>query len=176
MIKVERIVVGELLANSYIVHNNKEALIIDPGDESNKIINKIEKLNLIPLAVLITHHHFDHDGDLDKIKDYYKNIKVIDYKSNRDIKLNEFNFKILETFGHTMDSVSYYFEKEKILFSGDFIFKGTIGNYDYQNELSMIMSLMSFKKLPKDIKIYPGHGEDTTSKEEMDNNPFLRGI
>ena len=72
--------------------------------------------------------------------------------------------------------MSFYFDKQNVLFTGDFVFKGTIGNYDYENEEKMVKSLKIFKYMPKDVIVYPGHGESTTVGEELENNPFLKGI
>jgi glyoxylase-like metal-dependent hydrolase (beta-lactamase superfamily II) len=63
-----------------------------------------------------------------------------------------------------------------VLFSGDFVFKGTIGNYPDGMEDDMVKSLNVFKYMPSNVEVYPGHGPSTTVKEEVENNPFLRGI
>ena len=75
-----------------------------------------------------------------------------------------------------MDSVSFYFDKNDILFTGDFVFKGTIGNFEEDNESSMFNSLKIFKYMSTNVKIYPGHDEETTVEAELKNNPFLKGI
>lgn len=176
MIKIIKIVNGYLEENCYVVHNGTDALVIDPGSEGERIISEIDSNNLNVKAILITHYHFDHIGALKDIKERY-NVPVIDYNSKEtEIELSSFKFKILETFGHTMDSVSYHFENDNILFSGDFMFKETIGNYEEKNEIEMIKSLIKFKLLDDKIEIYPGHGDSTTVAHEKEYNPFLRGI
>ena len=174
MLNVLCVVNGYLEENCYIIHNNKYALIVDPGSEENKIIKCIEDNNLEVVGILITHYHFDHVGALDELKNKYK-VNIVDYK-NRINKIKNFEFEIIENYGHTLDSVSYYFKKDKVLFCGDFVFKDTIGNYEEKNEYLMFDSLEKFKKLDKDIVVYPGHGEKTTVGYEIENNPFLRGI
>ena len=173
--KIERIINGYLEENSYIIHNNKDALIIDPGSEQDKIINKINELNVNVIGILVTHYHFDHVLVLDEINKIY-NVKIYDYKSNKDITIKDFKFKIISNYGHTMDSVSFYFDKYKVMFTGDFVFKDTIGNYDIENEEIMYSSLKEFVKLDKDIKIYPGHGQSSSIGYEIEHNPYLRGI
>ena len=168
------IVNGDLFENCYIIHNNKEAIIIDPGSEPNKIYKDINKLNLKVIGILVTHYHFDHVLCLDEIKNKY-NVDVIDYK-NKVNNIGPFSFEIIENYGHTMDSVSYYFRKDKIMFTGDFVFKDSIGNYEYNNECIMFESLKRFCKFDNDIVIYPGHGDSSTIGYEKDNNYFLRGI
>lgn len=168
------IVNGDLEENCYIIHNKKHALIIDPGSESDKIFKVIDDLKLKVKGILITHYHFDHVLCLDEVINKYK-VDVIDYKNKVD-DIDDFHFEIIENFGHTMDSVSFYFRKEKVMFTGDFVFKDSIGKYDYFNERIMYKSLKEFCKLDDDIVIYPGHGESSTVGYEKENNYFLRGI
>ena len=174
MLKIITVVTGYLEENCYILHNDKDALIIDPGDDSNKIIDAIGNLNV--LGILITHYHFDHVGALDDIKNKYKKAKLVDFKSKKDQTIGDFKFKIIENFGHTMDSVSYYFEDDKILFCGDFVFRESIGRFEMEDMPIMLDSLEKFKKLDRDIKVYPGHGEYTEVGYELDHNPFMKGI
>ena len=174
MLKIITVVTGYLEENCYILHNDKDALIIDPGDDSNKIIDAIGNLNV--LGILITHYHFDHVGALDDIKNKYKKAKLVDFKSNKDQTIGDFKFKIIENFGHTMDSVSYYFEDDKKLFCGDFVFRESIGRFEMEDMPIMLDSLEKFKKLDRDIKVYPGHGEYTEVGYELDHNPFMKGI
>ena len=174
MLKIITVVTGYLEENCYILHNDKDALIIDPGDDSNKIIDAIGNLNV--LGILITHYHFDHVGALDDIKSKYKKAKLVDFKSNKDQTIGDFKFKIIENFGHTMDSVSYYFEDDKKLFCGDFVFRESIGRFEMEDMPIMLDSLEKFKKLDRDIKVYPGHGEYTEVGYELDHNPFMKGI
>lgn len=173
MLNIICIINGELEENCYIIHNKKDALIVDPGSEEDKIYKAIDELKLTVKGILVTHYHFDHVLCLDKVKDKYK-VDVIDYNNRNNI--SGFNYEIIENYGHTMDSVSFYFKKEKIMFTGDFVFMGSIGKYDIDNEEIMYESLKRFCKLDDDIVIYPGHGPSSTIGYEKDNNYFLRGI
>ncbi len=168
--EIKKIKVGYIRTNCYILIENNDAIIIDPGDEYEKIKEEIKDLNL--KAILITHYHFDHVGALPK----FKNIDIYDYKNvNKKINLNNFEFEIIETKGHTSDSVSFYFKKENKLFSGDFIFQHTIGRTDLEtsNYDELIRNIEKIKKYPENTEIYPGHGNNTILKEEMINNPFF---
>lgn len=171
--KIDKVETGFLSENCYIVSSGKNAIVIDPGDEYDKIKRRIDYRNV--LAVLITHHHFDHVGALsDLLKDY--NVEVIDYKSKINQKIKDFSFTIIKTPGHTKDSVTFYFKKEKIMFTGDFLFNDSIGRTDLDsgNMNDMKKSIELIKKYDKDIKIYPGHGEDSTLGYEFENNIFMR--
>ncbi len=176
MLKVSKVVTGYLNENCYIIHDEISGLIIDPGSDPEKIIFEINKLKLKIKGILITHYHFDHVGALEYMKNMYPDAKIIDYKNKDDVIIDTFSFKVVETLGHTLDSCSYYFNRENIFFSGDFIFKDTIGNDDDDNEEDMLKSLKIIKYLPIGTIIYPGHGEITNVKNELANNPFLKGI
>ena len=171
---IKKVVVGTLNENCYVLIKDGFALIIDPGDEADKIKKVVENNKV--LGILITHYHFDHVGCLDAFKEIYPTAKIVDYKTKGDVKINIFEFKVIETYGHTMDSVSYYFDKNDILFTGDFLFKGTIGNFEEDNEEYMFNSLKIFKYMSTNVRIYPGHDSETTVEEELKNNPFLKGI
>ncbi len=173
--KIVKIVNGYLEENCYIIHDYKHALIVDPGSDKDKVISKIKELELDVVGFLITHYHFDHVEVLDELKKIY-NVPVFNYKSKKKNNIANFEFEVIKNFGHTLDSVSFLFEKEKVMFTGDFVFKETIGNYDKENEELMYRSLKKFIKYDKDILIYPGHGDISSIYYEIENNQFLRGL
>ena len=165
--EIEKIEVGYLRANCYILKKGNNALIIDPGDDGEKILEKTKNLEIE--AILITHHHFDHVGALE----YFKNIEIIDYKNKKNTK--SFKFEIIDTKGHTEDSVSFYFKEENTMFTGDFLFKGTIGRTDLESGSmkEMKKSIEIIKQYPNKTIIYPGHGEKTTLDIEIKTNPYF---
>jgi len=172
-LKIKKIVTGSLEENCYVLVNNGDCLVIDPGDDFYKIKEEIKDLNL--LAVLITHHHFDHVGALDELLEY-KNVKIYDYNlEEKEYEINNFNFNIIKTSGHTSDSITFYFKEENIMFTGDFIFKGTIGRTDLPtgDMKEMENSIDKIKKYDKNITLYPGHGDNTTLEDEINNNCFF---
>ncbi len=186
--KVEKVVVGLLEENCYLLIKDDKCIIVDPGDEYNKIKNKIESLNLTVIGVLITHAHFDHIGALDKLLNdyntyvYYHNInneivydKLIDVKEEK-YQISNFKFEVIYTKGHRNDSVTYYFYNEGIMFTGDFIFKLSIGRTDleYGNYQDIINSIDKIKTFNDKIIIYPGHGEETNLKYEIENNYYFK--
>lgn len=164
--KVNRIIVGPLDTNCYIITINNKCLVIDPGDEYDKIRKVIGDKKVI--GVIITHYHFDHIGALDNF-----NQSLILDKNNLEEKqynIDDFKFEIIYTPGHKEDAITIYFQEQNIMFTGDFIFKGTIGRMDLPggNQKDMINSLEKIKKYDKNIKIYPGHGEVTYLYQEID--------
>jgi glyoxylase-like metal-dependent hydrolase (beta-lactamase superfamily II) len=178
--------------------NKKQALVIDPSFGSAKeILSFLEKNNLKLDKILLTHSHYDHIADVKSLKERLfssiyvhkldsKNLidpgsdeifsmfqieKVVpDFyiKENDLIKLGDITFKVIETPGHTPGGVCYLIEKEKILFTGDTLFKGSYGRVDFptSNKEDMIKSLLKLSKLDSKIIAYPGHGDKTTIKDE----------
>lgn len=172
--KIKKVEVGYLEENCYVISINDECLIIDPGDEFLKIKKLINNKKV--LGILITHYHFDHIGALEEAKKEY-NVHIIDYKSNVVQKIGLFNFEIIKTPGHKEDAVTYYFKDDKVMFVGDFIFEGSIGRCDLEggNFEDMKKSISKIKEYDKDITLYPGHGNATTLKYEIENNPYMKG-
>lgn len=85
------------------------------------------------------------------------------------------HFTILETPGHTPGGVFYYCKEEHVAFSGDTLFRGTVGRSDlpYGSRFLLIQSLRMVSQLPDETRILPGHGTDTTIGAELAVNPFL---
>ena len=102
--------------------------------------------------------------------------KDIDYLTKDDIiEFGNQRFTIIETPGHTPGSVFFYNEKEHISFSGDTIFKRSIGRTDLEggSMFQMIQTLRFVSQLPDKTILYPGHGESTTIGDELSSNPYI---
>ena len=169
--KVETVIVGQLETNCYLLDIDNHVLIIDPGDEYEKIMNSVGSRTID--GVLITHGHFDHIGAKDK---FDKN-DIYDFSNLKEgiITIGKFNFEVIYTPGHKEDLISFYFDKEKLLFCGDFIFYESIGRTDLDggNILDMYVSLKKTDRFSDDVVIYPGHGRSTDFKHERKYNMFL---
>ncbi len=206
MIQITGVVSGNLQVNCYIVYdvNLKKAIIIDPGEQAQKVINKIETLNLQPELLINTHGHFDHIFSDDIIREKYNiplaifkddvemlsdsNSNLSQYMDNpitikqadiifdkEEVKETSFcKYKVIHTPGHSKGSICILIDD--ILFSGDTVFKYSIGRTDLPdgNYNELMQSLEKIKKLSKNITIYPGHGPVTTLKEELENNPYFK--
>lgn len=172
---IKTVVTGYLDENCYLLIKNGTCLVVDPGGDYNDIKEAIGDNKV--LGVLITHSHFDHIGALRNFL-VKRSIKIFK-KSNLEEKeytIGDFKFKCIYTPGHSKDSVSFYFEEEKLLFCGDFIFNDSIGRCDLPggSEIEMKESLEMIKNYPDDITLYPGHDSMTTLGYEKKNNPYMK--
>ena len=173
--EIKRVVTGYLDENCYLLISNGSCLVVDPGDNYNKIKEQIGDNKV--LGVLITHSHFDHIGALRNFLTK-RSIKIFK-RSNleeKEYSIGDFSFECIYTPGHSKDSVTFYFEEEKAMLIGDFIFKESIGRTDLPggSDIEMKDSINKILTYDDDITLYPGHNEITTLGEERKNNPFLK--
>ena len=172
--EIKRVVVGELEENCYVLINNDDCLVIDPGAEFNKIKDVIGNRNV--LGVLITHNHFDHVGALNDVLEYY-NTKKYDFNNldEGECQLGSFKFDVVYNPGHTNDSISFYFKEDRIMFVGDFIFLESIGRCDLAGGdfSKMEQSIDKLTTIKDNITLYPGHGIKTTLDYEKRYNSFF---
>ncbi len=204
---IETCAVGIMPTNSYLVANekSKEAIIIDPGAQADVIISKIRDLGLKPVAILLTHGHFDHIMAAQAIAEEYdisihaseleasllsdsslngsnlirNNITLeadVLLEDRQVLNLAGFDIEVVNTPGHTSGGVCYYIKDEKVLFTGDTLFRESIGRTDFPTGdiRALVNSVVKHLfTLPEDVLVYPGHGDTTTIEHEKLNNPFL---
>jgi hydroxyacylglutathione hydrolase len=156
---------------SYLIidRKNNTACVIDPS-EADPIIKYLENNKVKLKFILNTHHHYDHVGGNQKLKEKY-GASVVGYKGDEkripqiDILLNDqetwihenFEAKIIYIPGHTLGHICFYFYKEGSVFTGDTLFSLGCGRIFEGTYSLMFDSLMKFKKLPESTKIYCGH-------------------
>ncbi|MDX8045994.1 MBL fold metallo-hydrolase [Gracilibacillus sp. S3-1-1] len=158
--RIERMSLGKLSTNCYILSRGKEAIIIDPAGESDKILTKINDLNVTPTAILLTHAHFDHIGALEDIRNYYdisvylheleadwlgdpslngsslfglgqvKARKAEHFLRNGEMQIGNVTLEIRHTPGHSPGGVAFIFHQGQFVVGGDSLFAGGIGRTD----------------------------------------------
>ncbi|MFV0515917.1 MAG: MBL fold metallo-hydrolase [Aminipila sp.] len=187
--RIFTIIGGNLESNGYIIYNSVggEGFVIDPGYNATKFANKIEELKLNIKGILLTHHHNDHTGAVDKLSamlscpiylhgeelDMYKSRVDILLEDGMKLSLDGEEIQVLHTPGHTKGSVCFLSNKSKLVFTGDTIFNVDLGRTDLKDgsEREMISSIKNVINLwGNDITIYPGHGEFCSMKYVRKNN------
>ena len=200
--KVKTLTVGPLQENCYLAWTETgNGFIIDPGDDAQQITEVISKNGIKPEAILLTHGHVDHIRAIPDLSSIY-NIEVFlrqeDHKLYSDprnevfpyvtaaqnlpepvtvpIQATGLNYQVLETPGHTRGGCSFYFDTERIVFTGDTLFRGSIGRTDLpgaDHETLLESIRQQLLALPPDTVVYPGHGSATTIAEEKSSNSLL---
>lgn len=202
---IKTLPVGQLQTNCYVVtdEDTLECAVIDPGDESNTILDYIEDNHLKCTTILLTHGHYDHVGAVDTVMEETGAIVYINprdegysvgmsgmkykmpasgryYDEGDIVKVGSIRFAVLATPGHTPGSVSLICGDSKsendVLFTGDTLFKGSCGRTDLPGGgfRSELHSLKKLCMLPGDYEVYPGHMDCTTLERERRFNHYCR--
>ena len=161
-LELQKCILGPVYTNCYLLKNKEtgELIIVDPADCLEKIEMKISRMNGKPVAILLTHGHFDHILAAQAVKEKYNipiyasekeettllnpkvNLSVFGHGSctlDADVYLKDlqvvelagFSVQMIETPGHTVGSCCYYLKEEGVLFSGDTVFQGSVGRTDF---------------------------------------------
>ena len=193
--------VGFIDVNCYLVPSETDRClyIIDPGAEPAKILKEIDREKFLDFRILLTHGHVDHIGavpdlmkELPVSKLYIHKDDLPLYKSPNNCllpwiplvkdlpepsnEINDCEFRIIHTPGHTRGAVCFLFERLNALFSGDTIFNCSVGRTDLPggSQESLMKSIRErILTLPDNMEIFPGHGESTTVGFEKENNPYI---
>lgn len=170
MLKIVQIAVLEDNYN-FIIHNEKtnETAVVDPS-EAKPILDVLAKNNWKLDYILNTHHHWDHVGANDKLRKL-TGCKIFGNEADKDritqitnpIKTGEVlsvlgsDIEVIDTPGHTLGHISYYFPDDKLLFCGDVLFAMGCGRLFEGSAEQMYKTLQIFKQLPDDVIVYCAH-------------------
>lgn len=204
--QIQVITGGILPTHSYIVTDKETnvSAVVDPGFISDELFNTIKSLNRVD-AIILTHGHFDHIMGVKDIQDM-TGAKIYMHQEEKDfatdcslnlsldfperqckdfkpdflytdgdkITVGNLTFRILYTPGHTNGSSCLI--AKNVLFSGDTLFKGSIGRTDFPTSDSkkMMKSVERLTELEGNYTVYPAHGEFTTLDYERNTNPYMR--
>ena len=196
---IKTLPVGQLETNCYVVINEDAlaCVVIDPGDESNAILNYLEDNHLHCEAIFLTHGHYDHTGAVEAVMEetgapvylcprddahmtgdrqyaYLLPEGGRYYDEGDVLSIAGLNFRILATPGHTAGGVCILCENA--LFTGDTLFRGSCGRTDLpggdmDEELKSLARLCA---LPGDYEVYPGHMDSSTLERERNFNYYCR--
>lgn len=195
---------GMFGSNCYIIADKSEGIIIDPGVSSEDISEVATNAGLRISYIILTHTHIDHICNMDAVRDQTGG-KVLVHEADaaalsdhwfngsalfgkpvtfrkpdafvKDgdiLTIGDMKIEIIHTPGHTPGGICI--KAENSIFSGDTLFRRSIGRTDLGNgDYNQIISSIKNKLLTLDTstKVYPGHGEATTIGYEREHNPFL---
>lgn len=193
MVEIITFTSGPYETNGYLLRDGKEALLIDapPG------ILEMLPTDISLQKVLLTHSHLDHTADAAELVDKFQSELLVHPLDSPNVEqpgsdglprflpvrgvkptgllqegdklsFGNASFEVIHTPGHTPGGISLYSPELKLLFSGDTLFQGTIGNLSFPgcDEEKMWESLKKLARLPPDTVVYPGHGPTTTIGRE----------
>jgi glyoxylase-like metal-dependent hydrolase (beta-lactamase superfamily II) len=204
-VNIHKIIVGQLSVNCYVVYDDAslQGVVIDPGDEPERIGVLIDNYGIRPEHIILTHAHYDHVCAAGELKNKYGSRLVMHnneksvYELTKekclvwgfesadfpqpDILVNNGDrisigsgfLEVIHTPGHTPGGICLL--GEKTLFTGDTLFKGSVGRTDLPggNTEQLLGSLKKIAALPPETRVLCGHGDETTIEIELRHNPFL---
>jgi hydroxyacylglutathione hydrolase len=185
--------------------NTAEAVIIDPGGDSARILASLKQHGVTPVRILLTHTHIDHAGAtgelaeriegpqrddqpwldaLDQQSEMFGFPKVKHFTPDRwlehgdTVRFGQQELEVLHCPGHTPGHVVFFHRAEKLAQVGDVLFKGSIGRTDFPmgNHQALLRSIRQrLLPLGDSVRFIPGHGPMSTLGEERRSNPFIKG-
>lgn len=202
--KIETLCLGRLGVNCYLVSTEKTAVVIDPAIYDKRIENFLIENDDKERLILLTHCHFDHIGGADELRQKFgvriaigeneasslldTEITLSDkfhahvapfnadilLKDGENLKIADLEILCVETKGHTVGGMCY--KIGNVLFSGDTLFKQSIGRVDFPggNSEDLLFSLNKIFTMFQNAEVYTGHGEATTLDYERIYNPFFK--
>ena len=199
---------GPLQENAYLVIDrvSRDAAMVDPGEDGDRLIEAVEQANVRLRAIWLTHAHFDHVGAVRALRTRFdvpvflheKDVPMFEagpfqaaswglpfegdevpaerFTEGQGLRLGELSFTVMHTPGHSPGHVTLH--GHGIALVGDCLFAGSIGRTDLPmaDGPAMARSLERIMALPPETRVLPGHGPATTVGEERRSNPYIREL
>ena len=165
---VERSMDPSWLSNAYLVYDEPGgvAVFVDSGAPLEPLLATVERERLRPTHVLTTHTHHDHIAGHDQL------MRRFDIPSvTVPVETGGLTVEALPTPGHSDDMVAFVVNGEGV-FTGDTLFKDAVGGGNYEQVRESVMDVLM--QLPHELRVYPGHTDETTLAREWEQNPFVR--
>lgn len=203
---IRGITVGQLEENCWLIVDevSKDAVLVDPGDEADRLLAAVDAEGATLKAIWLTHAHFDHVGGIAGIlrqrpvpvwlhpldRTLYDNAVTSAMTFGLEVeqppapnhelaegdvmRLGANSFSVMHLPGHAPGHVGFF--GDGVLLGGDCLFAGSVGRTDlpFANPADFLRTLERLASLPHTVRILPGHGPATTIARELKSNPFLR--
>lgn len=193
---------GEIPVNCYVIENDGECFIVDPGYEKERVIEYVKAKGLEVKGILLTHGHIDHIGAIDAFNvpvyihekeyeilvDNHKNgfefygrekpynledIDIVTIDEDKTFKVGDKTIEVIFTPGHTIGGVCYKIGDD--LYTGDTLFKETVGRWDFPTgnlEVLKESVVRLVDSMKDEVRIHPAHGESSTMENERKYNDY----
>jgi hydroxyacylglutathione hydrolase len=158
----------QYLSNAYVVaaEAGGTAAFVDSGAPLRPLLDAVERERLEPNHLLRTHSHADHVEHEDELVERF-GIEVV----TKAVETGELRVQALPTPGHSPDGVSFLVN-DLLLFSGDTLFRDAVGGGPAAEVRRSVMDVLM--ALPPEVRVLPGHTDETTIGREWEENPFVR--
>ncbi len=203
---IKKFRLSQMFNNAFLIEEQGKSILIDAPSDIQNVIKFLEENEKTLDEVWLTHCHFDHILGLNLLKEKYKDLEVYiskeeinginnkeenlitsftpslnfhyngEIKDNQELKEKYPNLSLIFVSGHSLKSTCYYFSKENIIFTGDVLFRETIGRSDliHGNSQELISTIKEkLFILPEKTEVYSGHGFVTSIGYEKENNKAI---